>query len=498
MTKRRLTYITLALLATIPVAMAQEAGMLRPSLDTNIDGTQTGQPDLAPAPDNTQPAGPAVQRTNAPRLLTAPTNAPRPITLNSTQPQQPAAVPPGSPVQLANTTPPATAAPALTARTPVTGPYDPLGIRSGGLTLFPSVQLTGVYTSNVASDTSGEESDYGLNIAPALRLQSNWLRHSLIVNASASQIFYARNSDFNTTSVASDATLRLDVRRTTNLEFRAGYALTSTPPSNSEVPGNAISQRNDHELSASGALVRRFSRLEATLRAGATWFLFDNVRLSGGGVENNADREYVEPSASIRLGWRNSAALTPYVEVAYTPRIHKQRIDRNGLRRDSDGITVLAGATFNFSPLWAGDAALVYEYRNFDDPSLRSINAVGLNANINWRPDRLTTITFRSTTTLDESATLGISGTRNYGAGIDLTRLLRENLQYRLNLDVSYSDFIGSSADDIYYTARTGLTYSFNRKAQWLIDYQMNLLDSGTPGMNTIEHRISTGFNFRL
>ena len=76
----------------------------------------------------------------------------------------------------------------------------------------------------------------------------------------------------------------------------------------------------------------------------------------GGGIENNADRAYVEPSLSLRDTWGSPAArLKPYVELTYDPRIHDTPVDRNGQKRNSQGVGAALGVTLQDGPIWTGD-----------------------------------------------------------------------------------------------------------------------------------------------
>lgn len=467
-----LTGVTL-LLAQGAVVHAQQVqpqdSFLRPSLDGAADTTGTAQTTT----NNSQ--------TTSVRAPVQQTNAPLPIRLQSNQPQQRPLPPPPPPRP-----------------GPEADPFQPLGLRIGSFRAFPILEITGDGSDNVRTDHTGKKKDIGLRLAPSIRVESDWVRHSLTFNANSEHIFYAKAHDMDTNTFTTGSTLRLDIRRDTNLTSTATYQLSQTSSASSEVPGTAIGSRSDHELSFTSALTHRFNRAIATLTAGVDWLLYDNLKLVGGGKEDNADREYVEPSGTFRLGYEVSPAIIPFAQISYVPRIHKKTRDRNGIRRDSQGITGSTGIGFNLSPIWDGEVALVYEYRNFKDNSLDSINAVGLNATINWRPTQLTTVSFVSATNLDESSTAGISGTRNYDLALNLSHRFRDNLTGTLSFGLNYDDFVGTGNDDLYYTVNTGFAYTIRREMQWIANYQFTHFKSGTPGDSYTENRISTGIRFRL
>lgn len=439
---------------------------LRPGLDT--DEATTNQTDQSTNATNTRAP---VQRTNAPQ----------PIRLLSNQPQSPDLPPPPPP---------------LTQRE--ANPFEPVGIRVGAFRLYPVLELTSVFSNNVRTDHTAKLKDGGLRIAPSLRLQSNWIRHSLDINANSEHIFYKKANDLNSNTLNASSALRLDVRRGTTLLHTTTYQLSETSSSSSEVPGTAIGNRRDHELSYTAALSHRFNRVVATLTGGIDWLFFDDVKLSGGGTENNIDREYIEPSARLRIAYDVSTALTPFAEVAYTPRIHKKTLDRNGFARDSHGFRTSAGVGFNLSSIWDGEVALTFEHRNFDDNRLKDINSPGLTATVNWRPTHLSTVSFVSSTSIDESSTTGVSGTRNFDANLNISHKFRENLTGNLTFGINYDDFVGTGNDDITFTAQAGFAYDIHSKMQWITNYHLIRLKSGTHDNSYTENRISTGVRFRL
>ena len=459
----------LATLVSVPgTGLAQQADLLRPSLDVN---------------GNDDANNPTSGNDNQPVSILAPvqqTNAPQPIRLQSTQPD-PVPLPPPPPRRQAEA-----------------DPFAPTGMPAGSFRLFPALEVTSVFSDNVRTDPNGKLKDAGLRLAPSLRLESDWARHSLNFNLNGDSVFYAKASDINSNTLTANSQFRLDIRRDADLLNTFTYRLSETSSASSEVPGTAIGNRKDHRLTYSSALTGRFNRLTTTLTGGIDWLFFDNVKLSGGGTENNDDREYIEPSVRLRAGYNISPAITPFVEAGYTPRIHKKTLDRNGIRRDSTGLTASAGFGFNLSPLWDGEVALTYDYRNFDDNSLKSVSSLGVNATVNWRPTQLTRVTFLSSTAIDESAAIGISATRNYNLNLDISHRFRENLTGTLGFGFNYQDFVGSNNDDMLFSMSAGVAYAIRRELEWIANYQLSRFKSGTAGSSYTENRISTGVRFRL
>ena len=83
--------------------------------------------------------------------------------------------------------------------------------------------------------------------------------------------------------------------------------------------------------------------LEGRAKLGIERQIYEDVELSGGGTEDNSDRNNYTPSLALRLSYTDPPALKPFVELTYAPRFHDEKFDRNGLRRNSQGIDCKCG-----------------------------------------------------------------------------------------------------------------------------------------------------------
>lgn len=392
--------------------------------------------------------------------------------------------------------PPPEPAPPIRRRTIAEGdPYAPEGIAAGAFRFFPTVQAGGVISSNPEQKNSGGDAAFGLRLAPSFRLESDWVRHSLRLSGAGEFIDYPGSGIATESSGNIRAEARIDIRRSTSLDLDAHYDIDQTGASDSEVPDAATGSRVEHEIGGSAALSHQFGRLGLTARGGVRLKLYDDVALSGGGREDNSDRNFVEPEIALRAGYETSPALRPFAELAYAPRFHSQTPDRNGLDRDSNGYTIRAGAQIGASPLWSGELALAYQLRDYDDPTLKTISALGLIGDLVWRPTEMTTVTLTANTGIDETVTTGSSGTRVYSGRLDIEHLLRENIALRAGSGVEFDRRTGP--DELTTDANLGVTYRFNPWVAWTADYDFTYFDSESPASDYVEHRFSTGIELR-
>ena len=224
---------------------------------------------------------------------------------------------------------------------------------------------------------------------------------------------------------------------------------------------------------------------------------YDNLPLVGGGTENNADREYVEPGLTLRLGYELSPAIMPFIEAGYSSRIHKLTVDRNGLQRNSYGLSAKAGVAISMSDIWSGELALAYDYRNYNDPTLAAIGMLGLEGTLTWKPTKITTVTLTTATSIGEASAVGVSGVRNYDVTLEAQHKFRENLTGTLTGTLNWDRNVGA-ADDLALSAKAGFSYAFNRNVELTGSYQFTKFIAGVPTSSYIEHRLVSGLRFKL
>ena len=360
-------------------------------------------------------------------------------------------------------------------------PYAPAGLGNDALRLYPSITVGSVYSSNAGQSSNNKRSDIGLRLKPDLQLKSDWSRHALTAGLEGNIIRYAGSSDFDTATLDLFERLRLDVRRHTTADINSSYALDE----------QGGTDATEHSLSGSLAVTQDFGPMSARIAAGSNVRLFEDAKLGNGVIEDNSDRDYIEPTLALRTIYNEYGVIKPYVEASYAPRIHTQAKDRNGISRDSTGYGITAGVQLDTGPIWAGDLGLTYLHRNYLAASLGSAEAFGLTGSLTWSPTELTTIVMATGTSLDESTVAGTPANSNWRASVDMTYALRDNVDLSAGAAVEIEDT--GTAFDKTYDGKLGVEWKFNPVLSWSAGYDLTWLDSGTADDSYVEHRVSTG-----
>jgi hypothetical protein len=380
-------------------------------------------------------------------------------------------------------------------RTSSADPYAQQGLSSGAFRLFPSLEIGSGISSNPKREHGKTKAAVALRLKPVLRLESNWSRHRFVGNASMDAEQFLGRKDLKSVGAELNGAFRLDIRRTTQAQINAGYSLKSIGIGSSGVPLTATGKRLDQVLSASSGVTHDFGGLEAGLRLGVSRNVFGDVKLVGGGSEDNSDRNYTEVSVAARAALKTGAIVEPFGEVAYTPRWHDKNRDRLGLKRNSQGLRLSAGVTIAEEPFWSGDVAATFDLRDYEDAALRTVSSPGVVANLTWRPTDLTRFEFNSGVSLAETIAAGDGATKTWTAGVSATHAIRENIDVtaglRLTAERTAVDASRTS------TASLGVNWTLNPMLVWSASYEGTWFNGKAAGTDYSDHRLLTSIIIR-
>jgi hypothetical protein len=375
-------------------------------------------------------------------------------------------------------------------------PYAAQGLNTGGLRLYPELEISAFTTSNVAKSATKRNADIGLELKPTLRFESQWSRHSWTGSASADVLRYGKSADLSTLTGSAETAFRLDIRRTTHADFTASYILNQSGSENSQVPSSAASPRRDHNFKTSAALTHDFGGVEAIAKLALSRSLYEDVALVGGGIENNTDRNYWEPTLSLRGSFgQNNAPLRPFIEAAYNPRYHDQKLDRHNQDRNSQGLSLTAGVTIAEGPLWTGEVGATLLHRTYADGALAAETTFGVSGHLQWKPTELTTIDATSDISQSETSTTNISAIPSWNAGLTLTQSLRENLDVVAGANIGLQS--QSTGTDTTTSAKLGLNYKLNPNVVAGVSYQGTWFNSAAAGSDYNDQRLMTSVILR-
>lgn len=360
--------------------------------------------------------------------------------------------------------------------------YDPLGLRFGGFNLDATLDLGVTSTDNLLAQEVAPIEDMIYSVAPTARLQSGWSRHALVVEAGARFLSHQDTSSEDVDTNFARATGRVDIGARSSVSMTAGVAHEVEPRTNPDAAttGNPVEyDRTDLAISAT----HRFNRLRVTGSLGSRQFEYDNQPF----------RDSEQTSFRGRL----DAELTPRIGVVAEATVDEREYDTNPAL-NSDGQTILAGISINFTDLMRGEATAGQFSRDYDGGA--KVDGTAIAANLEWYITGLTTVTLNANrNAADVGGTVSQPYTESrYGARVD-HELLR-NVIVTAGVSGGRREYEVIDREDEFTSADIGVDYFMNRRVA--LRARFTLDDVESTGVNRYRdfdaNAFTVGLSLRL
>lgn len=382
----------------------------------------------------------------------------------------------------------------------VANPYAATGLRLGTFDLFPTLEQNVGYSSNADEDENGSGSGFS-QTSVGLRLQSNWTIHQFQAELGATYQRFFNGESVDLPTANADASLRLDVGRDYTATFRGEYDLVTESASSANLDTGSTATITDRPnvqtLTASAELARIAGRLRFSLRGSLDKTTHEDATLSDGSKLLQRDRDNVLSSATARVSYQTSGAVSPFVEGSIGTRTFDIKVDRNGNQRDGNTYALRGGLQLDFGEKLTGQVAVGYAAEEFKDNNIATLSGLTFDSSLSWSPLRLTTITATATTTLIGSSNVDDNGSILYAGSLGISRQVRPQLNVDANLTVALQDYDTSGRSDVTLGANAGYTYWFNRfvAATSRVSYQT--VDSSEAGSSYDVGTVMFGLRFQ-
>jgi hypothetical protein len=365
-------------------------------------------------------------------------------------------------------------------------PYAALGMHAGAFTLYPAIELIGGYDTNPAHATTAKGASL-YTVAPELQAQSNWSRHEFKADLRGSYTGYSPETTptalsrphFNGTVNG-----RVDVTTDTRIDFSGRTLVSTDNPGSPNLPAGLAKLPIFSTYGGNAGIGQRFNRLDLAIKGDAERTIYQHSTLTDGSTASNDDRNYNQYGGTLRAGYELSPGVTPFLEGGADTRVHDLNTDFSGYQRNSKGLTGKVGSTFELSRMLAGEIALGYVRRNYEDPRLVQLNGLIGDASLLWTANALTTVKLIGKSTVGESTIPGVSGVLYRDAGLQVDHAFRRWLIGSVKLGFGLDDYVGLSREDKRYSAGVGLTYKLNPSVQIKGEFRQDWLRSNATGID--------------
>jgi hypothetical protein len=401
---------------------------------------------------------------------------------------------------------------------PLVDPYAPLGVRSGSFLWFPALEVSGGYDSNPLRRQSGPAAGI-LNVAPELKVLSQWRRHELKAELRGSYLAYSRKFGDVTGGPAGTISTsgvprsldrpdfegkvngKLDTYGRSHADVEGRLTVGTDNPGSPNVLAGLERLPIFTRLGGSLGYTQNFNRLDVTLKSGIDRIDYQPSKLTDGSSSPNNDRNYNQYSVSLRGGYELRPGMTPFAEVLADQRRHDLSLDRNGLNRDSDAFTGRVGTTFELNRQLTGEISAGYLTRRYKDPTLRELSGLVADASLIWLASALTTVTFTAKSASDESVVADVSGVLRRDATLQVDHAFRQwligTVKGGVGLDEYQATGSGSSRQDQRFSVAAALVYKLSREWQLKGEIRKDWLQSNVTNADYTADTILIGMRWQ-
>ena len=382
-------------------------------------------------------------------------------------------------------------------------PYVPIGMRLGSFLLFTEAEIGTILTDNVLATDTDTHADAAFEVAPDIRLESNWSRHFFSAQFTADRSWYRDFSVEDDRIYQAILKGRLDVTRRTHLELEGEKSLTQAGRNSvslTDIAGNQI-DLNEQHLAA--AVDHTFNRLTLKLTGTVAQYDYDDEPsadpdLFGESVVPFLDiRDYREDELKLRGTYELSSKTGVFVEGTINDRDYKQPVSSAGLRRGSSGYVLLSGMTFQMTGKLTGEISAGWGQQQSIERSFSPIEGFLLNGDIIWQPTRATKVEFIARSEIDETTLVDSFGAVDRYYEVSLQHAFWRYLVLGTYVSYEVADYVDDPLVD--QRLKEGLTgeYYFNPYFSVYGRYEHTDFFSTDQGSDFVENEVRLGVRIR-
>lgn len=361
--------------------------------------------------------------------------------------------------------------------------YAPLGIKLGTFTFLPVFQQSVGYDTNPDQITANRaKGSLALRTEGELAFRSDWSSHELAGELRGGYLDFPDNQAASRPNGAGTVRLRLDANRSTTLDVETRFLVETQRPGSPDINATLSNRPIVASYGTTIGVTETFNRLQVSLRGLIDRSEFENATLSNGAILNQSDRNLNQYGLRLRASYEISPVISPFVDVLADTRVYDLRTDSNGIRRNSDGITVTGGARVALTRFVSGEVSAGLQHRTYVDPGLKDLTAPIVNAALIWTASPLTTVRLNAATGIIETAVPGSSGVLTQAVTLEVQHDLLRNLSITLGGGYLASDYDRVNITERGFSATARLDYRFNRWLSLRGSYIYQQIDSTSAG----------------
>lgn len=370
------------------------------------------------------------------------------------------------------------------------GLYQPVGIRMGSFLLYPEAETNLAFTDNLFRSANNRQADTSLEVAPRLRIVSNWSRHALEARIEGLRSYHERFESEDDQRVAAQLRGRIDISRQTNIAAELSYDYGQESRGSLSGPSANAPRANVETRRAAIEGNQRFNRITVQIRGARIEYDYSNALVAD-------DRSYVQDETGTRIGYELTPGLKVYVDGAVNRRKHETAALTDGILRDSTGTRTRVGVALDIRGTLRGDVSLGYAVQTPEDARLRPTQGTIIDSSLSWRPTGLTEVIFSAKSDIAESDVALTSGALTREAALEVRHALRRNLVLVAGLSYALTEYTGTAVTEKDLKETLAAEYYLTREVALIARYQRTNFFSSTPGADYTDNEVRVGVKIR-
>lgn len=341
--------------------------------------------------------------------------------------------------------------------------YDAVGIRKGSFFIYPSIEVTPTYDTNIFQTTNDRKQDFIYIISPEVVVRSNWRRHELNFGARADIVRYKTHTTENYEDASFTLNGRFDVQRDSFAFGGFRWAQRHEERGSPDEAGG-VSPTQFWAMEGTLGYQQKFNRITARLEGLYRNLDYFDVRTVGGsGERNNDDRDRHETRGVLRVTYEVNPQIGVFGQVSGFWVYYKTRPDDNGFNRNNNGIEFNGGVAFDLSARVFGEVFAGFRRQWFKDGAFKPVSGPSGGVGVTWNVSGLTTVKGRVVRAIEQTTLLGASSfySTQFSASID--HELRRNIILSAAGSFQLDDYQGNGREDKWYRASVSALWLANR-----------------------------------
>ena len=369
--------------------------------------------------------------------------------------------------------------------------YDPLGAPLGSFLLYPSIDVSETYNSNVFVTPTNTKADVLTTVSPGVQLRSNWNNDALDFITSGQMKRYATQVGENYSNALVGTDGKLDIERDVYLTGHLTYQLAHEDRAS---PNTLVNQKNPTEYqqaSAGTQYVHATGRLALQVDGSVDYYTYNNEQTLTGTIIPETGRDRIEYGFGPRVSYELVPGYEAFVQARGNYRQYMSQFNTSGLDTTSRGYSADVGTAVRLGATVNGEVFAGWFAQDYSDARLAPVSGPHFGGNLLWNVTQQTSIRGSVARTVEETIVVGASSYVQTLSSITVEHELWRNLLLNGSAAYMIQDFQGFVRTDTSYLASIGARYLITRNLNSGVNLGWSRRNSTVPGNNYDQYLIS-------